>query len=89
MRNLLMTLVGLGGAVLLASPTLAADRQLKADEQAKVDAAVKAQGCSGGKMQFDVDDKEFEVDNAKCADGKIYDLNFDPSFKLIKKDLEN
>ena len=87
MRNLLMTM-GLGAA-LLASPILAADRPLKTDEQAKVTAAVKNEGCSGGRMQFDVDDNEFEVDNAKCAGGKIYDLNFDPSLKLIKKDLED
>ena len=90
MRNLLMmTFVGLGGVVLLASPTLARDRAVTEDERAKVVAAAKAQGCSGGTMQFDMDDNEFEVDNAKCADGKVYDLDFDPSFKLIKKDLEN
>jgi peptidase YpeB-like protein len=75
--------------MLLASPTLARDRPATKDEQAKVVAAVKAEGCSGGTIQFDVDDNEFEVDNAKCADGKVYDLDFDPSFKLIKKDPED
>ena len=49
--------------------------------------AVSAQGCSGGKMEFD--DGKYEVDDARCNDGKIYDLHFNPSFELIKKKLEN
>ena len=49
--------------------------------------AISAQGCSGGKMEFD--DGKYEVDNARCNDGKIYDLDFNPSFELIKKKLEN
>lgn len=38
-------------------------------------------------MEFD--DGKFEVDDAKCSDGKTYDLDFDASFKLIKKELED
>jgi hypothetical protein len=34
-------------------------------------------------MEFD--DGKFEVDNAVCADGKTYELDFDSSFRLIKK----
>ena len=49
--------------------------------------AVSAQGCSGGKLEFD--DGKYEVDNARCNDGKTYDLDFNPSFELIKKKLEN
>ena len=35
-------------------------------------------------MEFD--DGAFEVEDAKCADGKSYDLKFDKSFKLINKE---
>jgi hypothetical protein len=38
-------------------------------------------------MEFE--DGKFEVDNAVCADGKTYDLDFDSSFRLIKKKSEN
>jgi hypothetical protein len=29
-------------------------------------------------------DREFEVDDARCADGREYDLKFDANFRLIK-----
>ena len=35
------------------------------------------------------DDGKFEVDDARCADGKQYDLDSDASFKLIKKALDD
>jgi len=44
-------------------------------------------GCSGGKMEFD--DGKFEVDDAKCQDGKRYDLKFDRNFKMTSKELED
>ncbi|WP_178130379.1 PepSY domain-containing protein [Reyranella sp. CPCC 100927] len=75
-------------AVLVSAPAFAKDRPVTDAERAKLDAAVKAEGCSGGTMQYD-DDGEFEVDEATCADGKKYDLDFDPSFKLIKRKLDN
>jgi hypothetical protein len=67
-----------------------ADRPVTDQERSKLTDAVKAAGCSGGKMEFD-DDKgashpngKFEVDDAIC-DGKKFDLAFDPEFKLLKK----
>jgi hypothetical protein len=74
-------LLVLGGAPALAG------RAVTDDERAKLVSAVSAQGCSGGKMEFD--DGKYEVDDARCNDGKIYDLDFNPSFELIKKKLEN
>lgn len=72
---------------LAAVPALA-DRPVTEAERTKLTAAVKAQGCSGGtKMEFD--DGRFEVDDVRCDDGNVYDLKFDKSFKLIKKDLED
>ena len=63
------------------------DRPPTEEERAKVSAAMQAEGCSGGAME--VDDDSYEVDNARCSDGRTYDLEFDKSFKLIVKDLED
>jgi hypothetical protein len=62
-----------------------ADRAVTEEERAKLASAVAAAGCSGGEMEFD--DEKFEVDDAKCADGKEYNLEFDTSFRLIKKEV--
>ena len=79
--------VAIVGASLIALASVAlAGRPVTDEEKAKLLAAITAQGCTGGKMEFD--DGKLEVDNANCKDGKVYDLDFDPSFKLIRKDLE-
>ena len=72
----------------IANQAVAKDRPVTDDERAKLVAAVAAQGCSGGKMEFD-DDGYFEVDDAKCADGREYDLKFDTSFQLTQKKLDD
>ena len=63
-----------------------AGRAVTDDERAKLVSAVSAQGCSGGKMEFD--DGKYEVDDVRCNDGKTYDLDFNRSFELLKKKLE-
>lgn len=77
-----------------ASAVVAKDRPVTAEEQPRLEAALKEAGCSGGKMEFD-DDKatahpngKFEVDDSTCQDGKKYDLTFDPTFKLLTKNLD-
>jgi hypothetical protein len=67
----------------LTSTTALAGRPVSDQERTKLEEAVKAQGCSGGKLEFD--DGKFEVDDATCSDGKKYDIDFDQAFKLIKK----
>jgi len=47
-----------------------ADRPVTEEERAKLVQAVAAQGCSGGKMEWDENDREFEVDDAQCSDGR-------------------
>lgn len=79
-------LMGLVAFVLMAGDAFAG-RAVTDEERTRLVAAVAAQGCSGGKMEFD--DGKFEVDDAVCADGKKYDLDFDTSFRLIKKKLED
>ena len=73
--------------ILLATQARAEDRPVTAEERVQLVAALQAQGCSGGKMELD--DGKFEVDDAKCSDGRTYDLDFDTSFKLLKKKLED
>lgn len=68
-------------------PALADDRAVNADERTKLAAAVTAEGCAGGEMEFD--DGRYEVDDTQCGDGRQYDLDFDASFKLISKELDD
>ena len=65
-----------------------ADRQVTEEERAKLVAAAQAEGCSGGKLEMDEDDQQFEIDDAVCADGKKYDLKFDMQMKLKRKNLD-
>jgi len=67
-----------------AAPARAADRPVTDAERVKLEAAVRDQGCSVGKMEFDEDDRQFEVDDAVC-DGRKFDLKFDADFKFLRK----
>jgi Peptidase propeptide and YPEB domain len=57
-----------------------ADRPVTDAERAKLMVAVVAQGCTGGKMEWDEDDRGFEVEDAMCNDGRKYELKFDADF---------
>ena len=76
-------------AAFFTTVALAKDRPVTDAERTMLAAAVAEQGCSGGKMEFDMDDKEFEVDDVRCSDGRKYDLKFDATFKLIKKAIDD
>jgi FlaG/FlaF family flagellin (archaellin) len=75
----------LGALALMAAVPARADRPVTNDERAKLVDAVSAEGCSGGEMEFD--ETKFEVE-AQCNDGRTYDLEFDASYRLITKKLE-
>jgi hypothetical protein len=70
--------------LVIAAPARAADRPVTDAERVKLEEAVRAQDCSVGKMEFDEDDRQFEVDDAVC-DGRKYDLKFDADFKFLRK----
>ena len=70
----------------VASPALAG-RPVTEEERAKLVALLDAEGCTGGEMEFD--DNKFEVDDARCADGRDWDFEFDRNFKLIKKEQDD
>jgi hypothetical protein len=73
-------------AVLTVSPAWA-DRPVTEEERAKLVALLAAEGCSGGEMEFD--DGNYEVDDARCADGREWDFEFDRDFRLIKKEIDD
>src|SRR5262249_29686178 len=50
-------------------------------EAEKIQAALKAWGCSGGKMETEATGV-FEVDDAKCPGGQ-YDIKLDKNFRVI------
>jgi hypothetical protein len=77
----------LASVALLVVVTLPAkaDRPVTEAGRAKLEPAVAAQGCSGGKMEWDEDDREFQVDDARCNGGREYDLKFNADFTLKSK----
>jgi hypothetical protein len=66
-----------------------ADRPVTEAERANLVAAVAAQGCTGGRVEWDEDDSEFDVDDAQCNDGRKYDLKFNADYTLKSKTLED
>jgi hypothetical protein len=84
MRGLLLVS---GAFLLLVAAPARAGRPVTDDERAKLLPAIAAEGCSGGKLEFD--DGKYEVDDATCSDGQTYELKFDAGFRLIKKELED
>jgi hypothetical protein len=67
MRGVFISLI-----LILSTGTALADRPLTQEENERLQAALKEQGCSGGKMEFD--DGKFEVDDTRCVDGKTVQL---------------
>ena len=76
MRTLLISVALLAIGAMPAK----ADRPVTDAERAKLIVAVVAQGCTGGKMEWDEDDRGFEVEDAVCNDGRKYELKFDAEF---------
>jgi len=60
-----------------------ADTPLSEDEQKQATAAAAIWGCEGGKWEKETEATGvYEADDAKCKDGRNYDLKFDADFKL-------
>lgn len=75
--------VVLGALAVMAAVPARADRPVADDQRAKLSDAVAAEGCSGGRIEFD--SSKYEVEGAQCNDGRTYDLDFDLSYRLIHK----
>jgi hypothetical protein len=64
-------------ATLLATSAMGKERPVDREERTKLAAAVAAEGCPDGKMEYDDDDGHYEVDDVQCPDGRKYDFKFD------------
>lgn len=60
-----------------------------AQRHAGLVSAVAAHGCTGGKMERDDDDREFEVYSASCSDGRAYDLKFNADYTFKSKKFDD
>ena len=65
-----------------------ADRAPTPEERAEVEATIKAEGCTGGRIEFDEEGKEFAVKNVQCDDGKPYEFKLDANYAVTKKELD-
>ena len=65
-----------------------ADRNPPAQEWAEVVAALTDAGfTSWGEIEFD--DGRWEVDEARAADGKRYELKLDRTYKIVQREPED
>jgi len=70
-------------AVLAATPVVA-DEKPTDEEAAKIKAALAAWGCEGGAYEKETEATGvYEIDDAKCKDGRQYDLKLDKDFNLL------
>jgi hypothetical protein len=84
------TLVVAAALLTVVAMPAKADRPVTEAERARLLPAVAAQGCTGGKMEWDDDDREFEVDDARCNnDGRKYDLKFNADYTFKNKKLDD
>ncbi len=68
--------------MLVAAPAFAW-RDVTPQERASIETALTAQGCSGGEMKFDDDDKTFEIDDARC-NGRKTDIYLNQAFQVVR-----
>ena len=73
----------------LAGAASADDRPATPAERAKIAGILKANGfVSWRKVEFDRDDRKFEVDDARHANGRVYDVDIRGG-RIVKRDLED
>lgn len=75
-------------AIVLLTGDARADRAVTPEEQASIAAALEAEGCSGGEMEYDDDDDDFEVEDARCADG-TYDFELTADFQIRERERDD
>ena len=78
--------------IVVAVAAARADRPVTPEERAAIVAALEAEGCSGGTYEYDDDDDdddgEFEVDEARCADGTYY-CELSRDFQIKERDRDD
>jgi hypothetical protein len=66
-------------------PIYSADRA--PSEEERIAPLVSKQNCWGGVIKYLLEDHKFEVEDALCADGSFYHLEFDDDLRLTEKRL--
>lgn len=87
-RNAFVSAV-MGAAALAGafSSDARADRNPTAQEWAEVVTALRDAGYTTW-SEIEFDDGQWEVDEARAADGKRYELKLDRSYKIVKREPE-
>lgn len=76
--------------LLVASPALAADRLPTEAERAAVERVLRAGGfVSWEEIELDDDGPLWDVDDARAADGRRYDVKIDPrSMRIVRRQID-
>jgi hypothetical protein len=83
LETLMKRILAALAAIFMSSGVAMADAPVSSADGEKVQAALKAWGCSGGKMEQETEATGiFEVNDAKCHAGQ-YDIKLDKDFKVI------
>jgi hypothetical protein len=72
------------GALLMLLPAII-QGSARAERKETVAPLVMKQNCWGGIIRYLADEKKFEVEDAVCADGRFYHLEFSADLKLMEK----
>jgi hypothetical protein len=76
-------------ATALSTATFADDRPATPAERGEIAGILKVNGfTSWRKVEFDRDDRKFEVDDARHANGRVYDVDIRGG-RIVKRDLED
>ncbi len=71
-------------ALLTIGSVAVADDEPSETEAMKVRETISAWGCEGGEIEKESEGTGvFEIDDAKCKDGKQYDIKLDGDYMLI------
>jgi hypothetical protein len=79
------------GIVALAATSAHAERKPSDTERATIEQMLTKEGfVSWGEIEWDGDGPVWEIDNARMADGRRFDLKISPgTLTVIKRDPEN
>ena len=85
--NALRWLFALAFVAVMGAPAIA-DRKPTPEERARIDSVLREQGFTRwDEIEFDDDDKAWEVYDAVSADGRKYDLKLDANnLSIIKRE---
>ena len=89
MKKLMIAAAAALASATLATTAFADDRPATPEERAEIGSILKANGyTSWQKIEYDRDDRKFEVDNAVSAKGGVFDVDI-RNGKIIKIDRED